>query len=194
MRGMGGVSDQKQIAVAPASRAHGGKPDPAAVVGQQRLSLERRRNDLHAELLAPLTQDGKQPLPADGGEPVPARRKYLAAEVHVDVVPDREVLREPLVEGRVGVLDATERLVGKDNPEPKRIVGGVALPYLDLVPGVQQLDQRRQVQPCRPAADDRDPECRRRDRQLPSRSRNRWSLPVAVRGSSLANSMARGYL
>jgi len=78
--------------------------------------------------------------------------------VHVDVVPDREVFREPLVESRVGMLDAAERLVGEDDPEPKRVVSRVSLPDLDLVPGIQQLDQRRKVQPGRATPDDRDPE------------------------------------
>src|SRR5207244_4349512 len=66
MRGMGGVSDQKQIAVAPASRAHGGKPDPAAVVGQQRLSLERRRKYLRAELDSALVAFTRLPRPFRG--------------------------------------------------------------------------------------------------------------------------------
>jgi hypothetical protein len=78
--------------------------------------------------------------------------------VHVDVVPRRKVFGEPLIESRVGVLDATESFVGKDDTEPKRVVSGVSLPDLDLVVRVQQLDQRRQVEPRRPAADDRDAE------------------------------------
>jgi hypothetical protein len=78
--------------------------------------------------------------------------------VHVDVIPRRKVCGEPLVEGGVRVLDASECLVRKDDPEPKRVICGVPLPYLDLVLGVQQLDQRRQVEPSRPAADDRDAE------------------------------------
>jgi hypothetical protein len=61
-----------------------------------------------------------------------------------------------LIEGGVGVLDASESLVRKDDTEPKCIVSGVSFPDLDLVLGVQQLDQRRQVEPGRPAADDRD--------------------------------------
>ena len=71
------------------------------------------------------------------------------------------------------MLDASERLVGKDDPEPKRVVRGVPLPYLDLVLRVQQLDQRREVEPRRPAADDRDAECLLRGAQLLSRSRKR---------------------
>jgi hypothetical protein len=78
--------------------------------------------------------------------------------VHVDVIPGRKVLGKPLVESRVGVLDASKSLVGKDDTEPKRVVSCVSLPDLDLVLRVQQLDQRRQVEPRGPAADDRDAE------------------------------------
>ena len=92
------------------------------------------------------------------------------------------------------MLDAAERLVGKDDAEPKSVVCSISLPDLDLVVWVQKLDQRRQVEARRPAADDRELEYRLRDPQLLSRSRNRCSLPVAVRGSSSANSIARGYL
>jgi hypothetical protein len=160
--------------------------------------LERRRDfavvDGDAELLAPLAQDRQQALPADGGKPVTARGEDLPLEVDVDVVPDREVLREPLVKGRVCILDAPQRLVGKDDPEPEGVVSGISFPDLDLMVWVQQLDQRRQIEPRRPAADDRELECRLRVRQLLSRSRNRCSLPVAVRGRASANSIARGYL
>jgi hypothetical protein len=82
--------------------------------------------------------------------------------VHVDVVPDRKVLRQPLVESSVCLLDATERLVGKDDPETKGVVGSISLPDLDLFVSIQQLDQRRQIEPRRPTADDRDSECRLR--------------------------------
>src|SRR5207302_1774903 len=70
----------------------------------------------------------------------------------------------------------------------------IPFPDLDPVARVQKLDQNRQVEPCRPPADDRDVQRTPRGRQLPSRSRKRCNLPVAVRGSSLANSIARGYL
>ncbi len=150
--------------------------------------------DADTEPLAPLTQDRQQPLPADGGKPVPARRENVAAEMHVDVVPDRKIPGQSLVETRVGVLDPAQRLVRKDNSEPKRVISGVPLPDLDLVLRIQQLDQGRQVKPGRPTADDRDAEFWLRGPQLPSRSRNRCSFPVAVLGSSSANSIARGYL
>jgi len=56
--------------------------------------------------------------------------------VHVDVVPGRKVFGEPLIERGVGVLDASESLVGEDDTEPKGVVCGISLPDLDLVPRV----------------------------------------------------------
>ncbi len=41
------------------------------------------------------------------------------------------------------MLDAAERLVGKDDPEPKSVVCSITFPDLDLVVWVQKLDQRR---------------------------------------------------
>ena len=89
--------------------------------------------DADPGLLAPLTQDREQPLPADGREPVAAGGEDLSMEMDVDVVPDRKVLGEPLVEGGVGMFDASERLVGKNDPEAKGVIGGVSLPNLDLM-------------------------------------------------------------
>ena len=67
--------------------------------------------DPHAELFAPVAQDGEQTLPADGGEAMPARTDDLAFVMDVDVVPDGEALAQPLVELGVGVFDPAERLV-----------------------------------------------------------------------------------
>src|SRR5260370_40499376 len=114
--------------------------------------------------------------------------------MHVEVVPDRKILREAPVKGGVSMLDAAECLVGKDDPEPESVVCGISLPNLDLVVGVQQLDQRRQIESRRPATDDREPQSRPRGLQLFSRSPNRCSLPVAVRGNASANSIARAHL
>ena len=150
--------------------------------------------DADPELLAPFLEDRQQPLPADGCEPVPARGEDMATVMDVDVVPDRKILGESVVEGGVRMLDATERLVGEDDAETECIVRRVSLPDLDLVLRVQELEQRRQIKPRRPATDDRDAESSLRGPQLLSRSRNRCSLPVAVRGRASANSIARGYL
>jgi hypothetical protein len=144
--------------------------------------------DADAELLAPLAQDRQQAPPADRRETVAARSLHLALEVDVDVVPDREVLAQALEEGGVGVLDPAERLVGEDNAEAERVVGGVPLPDVDLVLRVEQLDERRQVETRGSTADDCDSQSR------DSRSRNLWSFPVAVLGRDSANSTMRGYL
>src|SRR5258708_35346982 len=107
-----------------------------------------------------------------------SRCEDLPVVVHVDVVPRRKVFGESLIEGGVRVLDASECLVGKDDPEPKRVVRGVPLPYLDLLLRVQQLDQGPEAKPRGPTADDRDAEGLLRGAQLPSTRRNRCTLPV----------------
>ncbi len=160
--------------------------------------VERRRElpvvDVHPEFLAPLAQDGQQALAADRGKAVPAGRDHVAAVVDVDVVPDREIPRELLVERGVRLLDSPQSFVREHDPEAECVVGRVALPDLDPVVWVEELHERRQIQARRPRPDDRDLKRRPRGSQLLSRSRNRWSLPVAVRGSASATWMAGGYL
>ena len=73
----------------------------------------------------------------------------------VDVVPSRELARHRLVDRRVGMLDAAERLIGEDHAEPEGVVVGVALPHRDLVARVELLGERREVQSARPAPDNR---------------------------------------
>jgi hypothetical protein len=114
--------------------------------------------------------------------------------MHVDVIPDGKVLGELFVEAGVGLFNAAQGLVREDDTKTEGVVGRVPLPDLDLVARVEELDQRRKVESRGPATDDRDVERPVRGDQLPSRSRNRCSLPVAVRGSTSANSIARGYL
>jgi hypothetical protein len=62
---------------------------------------------------------------------MPARREHVSAEVHVDVIPDREVPGEQLVESGVGLLNAAKSLVGEDDAETEGVVGRVPLPDLD---------------------------------------------------------------
>ncbi len=56
------------------------------------------------------------------------------------------------VDDGVGRLDAAEGLVGEHHAEAERVIGGVALPYGDLVARVEPLHQRGEVQPAGPAA------------------------------------------
>ena len=90
--------------------------------------------------------------------------------MNVDVVPDGKALGQAFIKGRVRVLDAAQRLVREDDPETESVVRSVALPDFDLVIGVEQRDQRRQVKACRSTSDDCDVEGRLRGPQPPSRS------------------------
>ena len=101
--------------------------------------------DRDSKLFAPGAEDRKKPLAADGGESMPTRCEHLAPKVHIDVIPDCEVLGEPLIEGGVGVLDADQCLVREDNTKPKRVVHRVSLPDLDPLVWVEELYERRQI-------------------------------------------------
>ncbi|GAC1642321.1 MAG: hypothetical protein NVS9B11_10660 [Candidatus Dormibacteraceae bacterium] len=69
----------------------------------------------------------------------------MSVDVHVDVIPDRKVPCEPLVESGVGLLYAAKSLVREDDTEPKCVVGRIPLPDLDLVVTIEELDQGGQV-------------------------------------------------
>ncbi len=101
--------------------------------------------DRDSKLLAPGAEDRQQPLAADGGEPMSTRREHVAPKVHIDVIPDCEVLGEPLVEGGVGVLDTDQCLVREHNTKPKRVVRRISLPDLDPVVWVEELYERGQI-------------------------------------------------
>ncbi|GDY40903.1 hypothetical protein SANT12839_017850 [Streptomyces antimycoticus] len=109
-----------------------------------------------AEVAAALLEQAEQFLAAHGGEALAADGVALAPVVDVDVGPAGEAPGHGLRDGGVGVLDAAERLVGEDDAEAERVVGGVAFPDGDLVGGVELFHQGREVQPAGTAADDRD--------------------------------------
>jgi hypothetical protein len=91
-------------------------------------------------------QDVQQALAAHRGQTVAARGERCAAVALVDIVPAGELVPHRVEDRGVGMLDAAERLVGEHESEDEGVVRGVALPYGDLVPGVQLLGQRREVQ------------------------------------------------
>jgi hypothetical protein len=116
--------------------------------------------DPDPELLRPGLEDHQELLAPQRGEAVPARGLDLAAEVDVDVRPAREARGDRREALGIGGLERRERLVGEDDPEPERVVVGVALPHGDLVGRVELGQQDGGVQPARSAADDRDPHAR----------------------------------
>jgi hypothetical protein len=128
-------------AVGPIGRDHEVVKLAELVEGRRELPVV----DADPEFLAPLAQDGQKPLAADRGEAVPAGRDHVSAVVDVDVVPDREIPREPLVERGVRLLDSTQSFVREHNTKPKRVVGSISLPDLDPVVGVEELYERRQI-------------------------------------------------
>ena len=142
--------------------------------------------DPYPELRASRLQDGQQPLAAHRREAVPARGKSSRAPVHVDVVPAGELPAHPGEDLDVGVLDAAQGLVGEHHPETERVVGGVALPDRDVMPGVELPGQCREIQAARTAAQDRDTHGAhsfRACRPIPSTDR----MPELLRSSTERN-------
>ena len=135
--------------------------DHQVVVAGELLDIGGRRAevDVDPEVRAPTLEDLEQSLAAQRREAVPAAGDDLALVVHVDVVPARELALHLVVDDRVGVSDATEGLVGEDDAEAERVVGGVALPHGDLVIGPELLGESGEVEPSRATTDDCDPHC-----------------------------------
>ena len=112
--------------------------------------------EVDAEPGGALLEDLQQLHPGDAGEAVAAGGDRPPLEVDVDVVPAREVVGDLLERLRIGGLEVAERLVREDDAPPERGVRRVALEDDHLVRRVRLLHQQREIEPRRPAADDRD--------------------------------------
>ena len=141
------------LGVGPVGRHHqvvsGGQPRPGPVPAPGSGSARPARAHRSCRMR-------EQPVAAHGGEAVPTGGDDGVPVVHVDVVPAGELPLHGAEDGGVGVLDAAQRLVREHHPEAERVVGGVPLPHGDLVPRVQLLGQRGEVQPAGAAAEHRD--------------------------------------
>jgi hypothetical protein len=126
--------------------------------GGQPRQVRRLRPEVgpHAQLRAPVLQDAQQPVAAHSGEAVPAGGGDGAPVMHVDIVPAGELPLHGAEDGRIGVLDAAQRLVREHHPEAEGVVGGVPFPHGYVVPRVQLLGQGGEVQAAGAAAEHRD--------------------------------------
>ncbi|GAA3214391.1 hypothetical protein GCM10020256_15190 [Streptomyces thermocoprophilus] len=104
--------------------------DDQVVRGGQRVRVRclGAEAEVHAEVAAAVVEDPQEASAAEGGEAVAAGGVPCAAVDDVDVVPADELPPHRLVHHRVGVLDAAEGLVGEDDTETERVVGGRCVP------------------------------------------------------------------
>src|SRR4029079_19294594 len=89
-------------------------------------------------------------------EAVAADTVHRAAEVHGDVVPIGELLRDAAIARRIIFLEIIERGVGEHHAEAERVVGTIALMDRDLGLRPLFLQEDRGVETGRSAADYRD--------------------------------------
>ena len=87
-------------------------------------------------------------MPARGDDPI--------ADVDVDVVPVGERGGDPGEGVGVGGAEVDHRLVGEHHAPAEGVVAAVAFEHRDVGVGTGLLQQQGDVQPGRPAADDRD--------------------------------------
>ncbi|CAA9300362.1 MAG: hypothetical protein AVDCRST_MAG89-422, partial [uncultured Gemmatimonadetes bacterium] len=110
--------------------------------------------EVGAQRRGALLQDLEELDPRDAAEAVPARGDGGAAEVDVDVVPVREVVGDRPVRLGIGLAQVAERLVAEDDAPAEGVVRPVALQHRHAARRVRLAQQKRQVQPRRPAAGD----------------------------------------
>src|SRR5215216_1528703 len=85
------------------------------------------------------------------------RAQLAAAEADVEPVPASEGIGDLEVGLGVGIAQRTQRLLAEDDPPAEGRVGCVPLEYTDVDRPVGLLEQDREVEPGRAAADDLDP-------------------------------------
>ena len=109
-----------------------------------------------AEFFAARLQDVEQALAPDAAEAVATGRDRVPLEVDVDVVPPVERAGDRASALRIGRLEVAERLVGKHDPPPERVVGPVAFDDAHDVVAVRLLEQKAEVEAGGAAADAKD--------------------------------------
>ncbi len=112
--------------------------------------------ELDAQSARAVLKNLQQPLSRDARKAVTARRDDAASHVNIDVVPVREARRDRVVGVAIGGVKIPECLVGKDDAPSEGVVGFVSLKDRDPRVRLGLLEQQRQVQAGRPAANHRD--------------------------------------
>ena len=108
---------------------------------------------LDAERLASRLQDVEQALAPDAAEPVAAALDRASLEMDVDVIPVIERSGDLVRRFRIGRGQVAQRLVGKHDAPPERVIGPIALRHPVHVARIGLLQQQSQVEAGGTAAD-----------------------------------------
>ena len=126
------------------------------IVRRKRRGIRHRlvKPQLDAELATTVLENVDEPDPRDAGKVVAANGDPFTAVDDVDVVPFLARRSDRLVGRRIALAQVVERLVGKNDPPPERVVRPVALDHRHLVRRILSLHEQREVQTRRTAAND----------------------------------------
>ena len=144
-------------------------PDPAvhAVAGHDEIHGRQLRNgrqlvlelDAHAQAQCPVDQDVQQTLPPYAVAARCGRRQLLAADIHDMPIPRERRLFDLACRLRVGAVELFEQVAPEHDPPAASGAAGAPFKDGDIVPGFTELQQKREVEARRTAADARDPQC-----------------------------------
>ena len=149
-------SEMIGVMLAEAAVAAVGNDDQVGVRKVGRLVDLGLELQLDAELRSPLLQKQQQRPSRAPAEAVATDAVHAVLEVDRDVVPIGEVANDVLIALRIVFCEIVEGFVGKHHAEAEGVVGTIALEHGDLRVRTLLLEQDREVEARRPAADDRD--------------------------------------
>ena len=144
-------------------------PDPAvdAVAGHDEIHGRQLRSgrhlvlelDAHARAQCPVDQDVQQTLPLYAVAERRGGRDLLTVHVHDMPVPGKRRTFDLACRLRVGGVELVQQIAPEHYPPAAS--GAARTPFEDrnVVPGFTQLQQKREVEACRTAADACDPQC-----------------------------------
>ena len=126
-------------------------------IGEARLILDLGlEKQADAEFARPLLQNQEQRAARAATKAVATDPVNRATEVHRDIVPIGELLRDAPVAQGIVFLEIIQRRVRKHHAKAEGIIGAVALVNRDLGLGALLLQQDRGIETGRTSADDRD--------------------------------------
>src|SRR5712692_5475857 len=109
-----------------------------------------------AQLLTASLQDVQQTLARNAGNNMASAADCLPAIMHIDGIPDHEMIGYLLICLIVSPLERGERAIRKDHTPAIGHIGRIALDDSDVIRGMRLFDEQPAIETSRPSAEDDD--------------------------------------